>query len=226
MKMDYGLSEKDSKISDMSQRPKGPGVAASTEMAIMRRVRRSKSGYAFKPADFMDLASRDAVDQALSRLVAKGILRRAGRGVYDLPQIHPVLGPLLPTPESIRGAFESYGLKLTLQPTGAYAANILGLTEQVPTRVAFLTNGASRTLQVGDTEIQLRHTTPRNIATAGRISGLVIQALRHLGKDQVDEQAIESLRKRLKPEDKACLLRDLRLAPIWISKIMKVLAEE
>lgn len=210
----------------MTQLPKGPRITAPTEVAILRRVRHSKPGSAFKPADFMDLASREAIDQGLSRLVAKGILRRVGRGLYDLPQVHPLLGPLLPTPESIRGALENQGLKLTLQPTGAYAANILGLTEQVPTRVAFLTDGPSRTIRFGNQEIHLRHTTPRNMATAGRFSGLLIQALRHLGKDHVDERALEQLRKRLKPEDRNCLRQDLRLAPIWISKIMKALSEE
>jgi hypothetical protein len=136
-----------------------------------------------------------------------------------------LLGPLLPTPDTIRVALEKNGLKLKLQLTGAYAANLLGLTEQVPTRVAFLTDGASRLIHVGNQTIQLRQTTPRNMATAGRISGLVIQALRHLGKTQIDGRALEILRKRLTMEDKACLRQDLALAPIWISEIMRALAE-
>lgn len=95
----------------------------------------------------------------------------------------------------------------------------------MPTRVAFLTDGISRTVQIGNQTIQLRQTTPRNMATAGRTSGLVIQALRHLGKEQVDDRAVEVLRKRLTPEDKACRRQDLPLAPIWISKIMRALSE-
>ena len=203
----------------------GPRVTAPTEVAIMRRVRHSKPASSFKPADFVDIATRSAVDQALSRLVAKGLLRRIGRGLYDLPRVHPLLGPLLPTPDAIRNALEKNGLKLKLQPTGAHAANLLGLTEQVPTRVAFLTDGASRLVQVGNQTIQLRHTTPRNMATAGRISGLFIQALRYLGRMQIEERALEILRKRLTMEDKACLRQDLPLAPVWISEIMRTLSE-
>ena len=59
-----------------------------------------------------------------------------------------------------------------------------------------------------------------------RISGLVIQALRHLGKEQVDGKILELLQKRLAPEDKACLRQDLPLAPIWIAEIMRTLSEE
>jgi len=220
------LSEISSTFSDMTPRPKVPHPAASTETAILRRVRRSKACVGFKPADFMDLASREAVDKALSRLVAKGLLHRPGRGVYLLPQVHPILGPLLPTPTAITKALQNFGYKLRLQPTGAYAANQLGLTEQVPTRVAFLTDGASRVFRVGTIEILLRHTTPRNMATAGRISGLVIQALRHLGKDEVEPKILEKLRRRLTVEDKACLHQDVRLAPAWIARIMQGLAED
>jgi hypothetical protein len=199
-------------------------VTAPTEVAILHRVRGTKSGSGFKPADFMDLASRAAVDQALKRLAAKGILRRLGRGVYDLPQVHPLLGLLLPTPDTLRGALERYGFKLRFQPSGAYSANLLGLTEQVPTRVVLLTDGASKVLRVGRLEILLRHTTPKNMQTAGRFSGLVIQVLRHLGRAQVDAEVLAALRQRLTPEKKACLLLDVRLAPAWIATIMRALA--
>jgi len=203
-----------------------PKVTAPTERAILRRIRRTRGESTFKPADFLDIASREAVDQALSRLVAKGVLRRIGRGLYDLPKVHPLLGPLLPTPESVRKALENHGKKLRLQPTGAYAANLLGLTEQVPTQVVFLTDGETVKIRVGDMEVQLRHTTPRFMATAGRISGLVIQALRHLGKDQVGPEVVEALRQRLSVQDRACLRQDLRLAPIWIGKILRALGED
>lgn len=206
------------------QRISRPKLAPS-ERAIMARIRRSKRINSFKPADFIDLMNRDAIDQALSRLVGKGLLCRLSRGVYSLPKVHPVLGPLLPTPNDIRKALEGKGLSLKIQPTGAYAANQLGLTEQVPTRIAFLTDGPSRKVKVGVQEINLRQTSPRNMATAGRISGLVIQALRHLGKAHVDETTIGILRSRLSPEDRACLLKDAGYAPAWIAVILRNLAE-
>ena len=109
---------------------------------------------------------------------------------------------------------------LRLQPSGAYAANLLGLTEQVPLKVVFLTDGASRTVQIGKQTITLKQTTPRNMATAGRVSGLVIQALRHLKQPNVDEQMIKTLSKRLSSEDKAVLLADAPLSPAWIADIM------
>jgi|APCry1669188910_1035180.scaffolds.fasta_scaffold26932_1 Family of unknown function (DUF6088) len=204
--------------------PKRPALAPS-EKAILGRVRRWKSAKSFKPADFIDLMSRDAIDQALSRLVAKGLVRRISRGVYDLPRVHPILGPLLSTPGDIRKALAGKGLGLNIQASGAYAANILGLTEQVPTRIVLLTDGPPRKVQVGAQVIELRQTSPRNMKTAGKISGTVIQALRHLGKDHVDEAALATLRTRLADKDKLCLRQDAGFAPAWIAKIMLQLAE-
>jgi hypothetical protein len=92
-------------------------------------------------------------------------------------------------------------------------------------RVVFLTDGPSRRVTVGNREVVLKHTTPRNMATAGRASGLVIQALRWLGKENVDEEVIAKLRRTLKPADRATLLADAHLAPAWISALFHQLAE-
>ena len=90
--------------------------------------------------------------------------------------------------------------KITLQPSGAYAANLLGLSEQVPMKIVFLTNGPERKVQIGNQIIIFKHTSPRFMATAGRVSGLVIQALRHIGKKHVDTAIEARLRKNLTDE--------------------------
>lgn len=163
------------------------------------------------------------MDKVLSRLAASGAVRRIARGLYDVPRTHALLGPLLPAADDIARALAEKGC-LRLQPSGAYAANLLGLTEQVPMRLAFLTDGASRVVQVGNQSILLKHTTPRNMATAGRVSGLVIQALRYLKQANIDAQVLARLRARLTDQDKAVLLTDAPRAPVWIAEIMRAVA--
>jgi hypothetical protein len=197
----------------------------SIDAAIRAQVNAAEDGRVFSPADFMNLGSRAAVDKVLSRLTASGELRRIGRGLYDRPQNHPILGELLPATEEIARALAGKG-SLRLQPSGAYAANLLGLSEQVPLKLVFLTDGASRTLQIGKQTITLKHTTPRNMATAGRISGLIIQALRHLKQANVDEQVIKQIHQRLTDKDKSDLLADAALAPVWIADIMRRIAKD
>lgn len=175
--------------------------------------------------DFFDLGSREAVDIALHRLARKGMIRRLARGVYDFPQEHPVLGMLSPSAETVARALAGRD-RTRLQPAGAYAANALGLSEQVPAKAVFLTDGASRTVRIGQTTIQLRRTTPRNMAAAGRLSGLVIQALRELGKEHVTTLRVEHLKRTLPADKRRELLKDLKLAPAWMHPIFRQLAEE
>jgi hypothetical protein len=195
----------------------------SIDSQILARVEAAGIGAVFTPRQFLDLGSREAVDQALSRHARAGTLRKVARGLYDLPHKHPRLGDLAASTDAIAAALKGRDA-IRLQPTGAYAANILGLSDQVPMRIVFLTDGPSRRVTVGNREIMLRHTTPRNMATAGRASGLVIQALRWLRKENVDEKIVAKLRRNLKPEDRAALIADAHLAPAWISAIFHRLA--
>lgn len=159
----------------------------SIDANILSRIRRGGVGRVFTPSDFLDLGSRAAVDQALSRSCRAGAIRQVTRGLYYIPRRDPQLGPLSPSVDAIADALKSQHA-IRLQPSGGYAANLLGLSDQVPMKVVFLTDGLNRQIQIGKQQIILKRTTPRNMATADRVSGLVIQALRHLGQRNVDDR--------------------------------------
>src|SRR5438445_13352785 len=153
----------------------------SIDSRILAAIHVRGSGSVFVPADFLDLGSRQAVDIALHRFARKGTIRRLARGVYDFPKGHPVLGPLQPSAEAVARALAGRD-RTRLQPAGAYAANALGLSEQVPAKAVFLTDGPSRTVKIGPMTIQLRQTTAKNMAAARRLSRTLIQAPRELRK--------------------------------------------
>jgi hypothetical protein len=197
----------------------------SIDRKVINRIRGGGSGSVYVPGDFLDLGSRSAVDLALHRLAKKSAIRRLARGVYDLPKRHRELGALLPSADTIAEALAGRD-RTRIQPSGAYAANLLGLSEQVPAKAVFLTDGPSRTVKIGEMTIQLRRTTPRNMAAAGRLSGLVIQALRALGKEHITPARIKHLKRTLPWDKRRELLSDLRLAPTWIQPILRELAEE
>ena len=155
--------------------------------------------------------------------VRSGVIRTLARGLYDYPIQDLQLGNLAPRAQEVARALAGRDA-VRLQPTGANAANVLGLSTQVPVRVVYLTDGASRKVQIGRLEVILKKTTPRQMATAGRISGTVIQALRWLGKDGVNDSTLKLLRQRLSTDDKSRILEDARFAPAWIAKVMKQIA--
>lgn len=147
------------------------------------------------------------------------MIRQAGRGLYYVPATHPTLGHLHPTPDAIARVLAGKD-RLRLQPSGAYATNLLGLSDQVPLKMVYLTDGTPRRVRIGRQDIILRRTTPKSMATAGRVSGLVIQALRHLGQSRVDDGVVRTLRRRLSDADKVTLIRDNPYAPAWVAEIM------
>jgi len=191
---------------------------------IVSRIYGNKRGWVFTPNHFLDLGSRTAVAQSLVRLAKSGTIRRLTRGLYDYPVKHPDFGVLPPNYYRIAQALVGRD-NLKIQPSGAYAANLLGLTEQVPAKIVFLTDGPNRKVQVGKRTIILKRTTPRNMATAGRISGSVIQALRYLKRKNTDSTIISKLKRRLSDKDKNMLMSDIRYAPAWIGDIFRKINE-
>ena len=180
-------------------------------------------GWVFTPRDLTRLGDPRSVGMALTRLSRKGVIRQLARGLYDYPIDHPALGRVAASADAVAKALVSRD-SVRLQPAGAYAANVLGLSDQVPMKIVFLTDGTSRRVKLGQREIILKHTTPRNVATAGRKSGTVIQALRHLGQGHVDNKVLAILRRQLDDTDKAQLLKDRKHAPAWVANILQQLA--
>jgi hypothetical protein len=201
----------------MAKRPQ------SVEKAILSRIHGHGRGWVFTPRHFVDLGPRAAISSALKRHTDASRIRQLARGLYDYPREHNQLGTLAPDTDAVAKALTGRDA-VRLQPAGAYAANLLGLSEQVPMKVVFLTDGPSRHVRIGRQEIWLRRTTPRNMATAGRASGLVIEALRELGPRHVDQAIMDNLTSRLDAPAKRELLKDLRYAPGWIAEVMRKIA--
>ena len=200
-------------------------VSNPIDRAMLTRIKKRGQGWVFSASDFLDLGSRSAVDTAFSRMAAAKTIRRVARGLYDVPHQHPVVGLTSPNIDNVAKALAGK-TGTRLQPTGAYAANLLGLSEQVPAKVVFLTDGISKHVRIGKLEISLKKTSPRMMATAGSISGLVIHALRNLGKAHVNDLTIKRLNSRLSPADRKRLLADAAFAPTWIGAIMRRLASK
>ncbi|WP_173514784.1 DUF6088 family protein [Sinorhizobium psoraleae] len=180
----------------------------------MRRARAGGRGGVFTPSDFLDIAARAAVDQALSRLAKGGKLRRLARGLYDFPKVHPQLGPLSPAPDDVAQAL-ARETGSHVQIAGARAANALGLSTQVPAKSVYLTDGPSRRVILGKRVIDLRHTSPKHLIAPGSAAGTVVQALRHVGAVRARDVAQIAAR-RLSASDKKTLASTAVQAPAWM----------
>ncbi|RFZ83833.1 hypothetical protein D0Y60_19800 [Shinella sp. WSJ-2] len=188
----------------------------------MKRVRGTGRGSVYTPSDFLDVATRTAVDQALSRLVKSGKLRRLARGLYDYPKIHSQLGPLSPAPDDVAQAL-ARETGSQVQIAGARAANALGLTTQVPAKSTYLTDGPSRRVVLGKRVVDLRHASPKHLIAPGSPAGTVVQALRHVGQVRAADVA-QVAAHRLSPSDKHTLATSAYQAPAWMRSTLVSIA--
>src|SRR5271169_4379545 len=160
---------------------------------IVARIERLGAGKAFSAKDFMDIASRGTVDMALTSLTRSGTIRRVRRGLYDMPKINPALGGKLSPDidEAARAIARRQRWKII--PDGAWAANLLGLSTQVPSKIIYLTDGPNNEVPIGRRIIHFKHARPKAMAGLEGKFALVVQALRYLGKESVGPREIETL---------------------------------
>jgi hypothetical protein len=194
-------------------------------LQVLKRAKAVGPGAALTPRVFDDLGNRAAVDQALSRLTKAGKIRRISRGVYDVPQNHPTLGPLSPDPDAVaRAIADQSGYRL--QPTPARAANALGLSSQVPAQIVYLIDGSSRKIKVGNRIIHFQHAGPRALLGAGTLEGVALQAIRAFGPHHLSNAILQQLRQNLPSDAKTGLKKLAHHAPRWMASAIDAVTAE
>lgn len=200
-------------------------ITLSLEDRIIASVTRRGRGCVFFGEDFLAFGSPEAVRQALSRLARAGTIRRVGMGLYHYPVINEKLGGEIPPSMDTVARAIARRTGSRIVATGAQAANLLGLSTQVPAKPIYLTNGSSRNVAIGNYSIAFRHVSPRRMAMRNDISALVFEALRYIGRTNVTEQLVARLQRTLPAAAKTELRRDLLHASIWMRPFVGRIAQ-
>ncbi len=189
------------------------------EIAVKNTIIGHGRGWCFTPGHFLEMGSEESIRKALSHLNKLKVIRRLAQGIYEYPKQHDVLGIIPPDLNEVAKAIaEKNGVQI--QPAGAHAANLAGLSEQVPGRLIFLTEGPSRKLKIGNQEIILKKTTKKIMASAGTREGLIIQAFKNLGKNHIDQIVRARAEKFLEPSGEKEIRRNMRFAPAWVRTLV------
>ena len=195
-------------------------TSLNTEYKILTKIKKAARGSLFFTEDFLSFGSAKAVSKVLERLVISNELQRVARGIYARLASDPYLGRLNPTTEDIAEAIRRRD-KARIIPTGSLALNALGLSTQVPINVVYYTDGSARKIELGNQRIVFKKTSPKNLSAIGKISSLVILALKEIGQGNVTEEELKIILSHLKKEDPYRLEHDIKIAPEWIRKIMR-----
>ncbi len=192
--------------------------------AVKSKIHGHGRGWVFTPQHFNDLGSYTGVRTALSRLQRERVIRRLAQGIYDYPQIDETLGILSPSIDAVAKAIaDKNGAKV--QASGAYAANLIGLSEQVPGRVVFLTDGPTGKIKIGKLVVSFRKTTVKNMHAAGSREALVIQAFKFMQQQHINKTMLDSTKKFLKGTSRKDFEKNIKYAPHWIRVLLFDLME-
>ena len=188
---------------------------------IRERIINAPDGSVFVNSDFADIADNNTIKQSINRLVREGILRRVIRGVFDKPKYSKFLGEYVAAdPDAIAKALARC-YHWTIAPCGDTALNMLGLSTQVTAVWSYISDGPYKTYEWDKTKIEFKHRTNKEVTGLSSMTILVIQALKTLGKEHVDEKTIRVLSRRLNEKEKAALLAEGAEATDWIYTVIK-----
>ena len=181
----------------------------------------SPDGSVFTTVDFADVIENSRVGVILSRLEEDGVIRRVMRGIYDKPVYNDFLKEYIaPSPSLVAEALaRNFGW--TIVPCGDTALNILGLSTQVPAAWSYVSDGTYKEYTYDNTTIKFKRTTNKEISKLSYKTALVVQALKALGKDNIDDTIINKLKNDLTDEEKATALLEAKAATSWIYEYIK-----
>ena len=194
------------------------GVIIMTNLLI-HTINHYPPGHIFSAQNFIGMAPRNTIDQALLRLSKKGSIQKIAHGIFNKPKINTLIGAV---PPSVNDLILAYGHKFgyLIQFHPARAANMLGLSQYVVAQHIYLTNAPNKTVQLGVHTIKLKHVCPRKLLGIGTKAGLIIQSLYYFGKLQLNDDILIKI-KQLIDTDTADLLKDFYPnLPGWIQTVL------
>lgn len=191
---------------------------------VMRSIEKSEPHSIFFISDYTDLGAAETIRKILHEAIILGILEKAGHGIYIKPKVSRFGKVPVPLEKIAREIADRD--KSEILPTGSTAANLIGLSTQVPMNLTYITTGSTRTIKIGDRKISFRHASPKNFAAKGRIMPLLIQGIREIGEENITETEYEAISRFIDSQKDQYLQEDLPLAPAWIQRIIKKLMQQ
>ena len=193
--------------------------------AIRSQVEKAPDGSIFTMHDFYGITAPNNIKQCISRLIKDGMLNRVSRGIYQKPKYMPIIhryasaSPELVTKALIR----ENGWDIV--PSGNAALNILGLDTQVPLRLVYVSSGPNRRYEWGNTSIEFRHRSNKEIGPFSDKTALIIHALKALGPEHIHNWHIERINAQLTEIEKEAIRQEGRFAFTWMQPFLKKIAE-
>lgn len=188
-------------------------------------IKSSNRGDVFVNSDFSEIADSQIIRKSLSRIARDNVIRRILHGVYEYPEYSNFLKEYIaPDPDKIAHALaRNYGW--TIVPCGDTALNLLGLSTQVPAVWSYVSDGTYKDYEYDKVKLIFKKTTNREISKISYKTALVIQALKALGKENINDKAIKKISSQLSEKEKTQMFSEAKYSTAWIYDIIKVICK-
>lgn len=178
-------------------------------------------GWAFSSNDLMEKFSRQQADNLLSDLAKEGKIRRVGRGVYDYPKYSELLQKKLsPDIDQVARAI-ARKFKWRIAISGESALNLLGLSTQVEGKYVYLSDGPNRSYMIMNSTLTFKKSVLKDMGFKYKESTLIVQALKSLGKNHIDNRVIKKIRSQIDPKMHDKILKDTKTVTGWIYEAIR-----
>ncbi|MGF7452118.1 DUF6088 family protein [Streptococcus anginosus] len=176
--------------------------------------------------DFLDIASNATVRQILKRLADEDKIKRVIDGFYYNPKYSELIGEYeaVSIHELALAIARKYNWNIA--PYSSTALNLLGLSTQVPTHYKYISSGRYKEYKIGDTILEFKKVNPGEIANMSLKTATVIQAIKSLGKENINAQVMQKIRENLTQEERTDLMNESKSVPAWIYEVIREICED
>ena len=190
---------------------------------IKKEIQNAKIGTVFVPIDFALITDKKTASVSLSRLEKEKIVLKIMRGIYYKAEYNDFLDEYVaPQADAVAHALSrNYGW--TIVPCGDTVLNLLGLSTQIPAAWVYVSDGPYKEYTYNQTTIKFKRTTNKEISKLSYKTALVVQALKALGNDSINDSVITKLKNTLTEEEKKTMLMEAKAVTSWIFEYIKII---
>ncbi|HGC8791198.1 TPA: DUF6088 family protein [Streptococcus agalactiae] len=192
---------------------------------IKNRINDFDSRKVFINNDFLDIAGNETVRRTLNQLVSENKIKRVINGFYYNPIYSELIGEYeaVSIHELALAIARKYNWNIA--PYNSTALNLLGLSTQVPTHYKYISSGRYKEYKIGDTILEFKKVNPGEIANMSLKTATVIQAIKSLGKENINDQVIQKIRENLTEKERTDLMNESKSVPAWIYEVIREICE-
>lgn len=192
---------------------------------IYDRIQKGKTEKVFIAKDFLDIADYETVRKNLNRLVEAKKIRRVMKGIYYNPKYIELIGEYeAPAVDEVANAL-ARKYNWTIAPSGNTALNLLGLSTQVPAKWTYVSDGRYADFGFENAIIEFKRRSNKDISGMSKLTAMVIEAIKAIGKDIIVNGQVEYLRKKLSNKEKSELLENGKTTSAWVYRIIRKICE-